>query len=118
MSTMTQGTDHHLTPRAKESAMAAARRPPATEAAPEDAWLASVSQAAAKDAGVSAELLGGYLPMLAEATVAGRRPQRRELDALHASGRQAAEQGIPTSSVVDLYLSAAWRLWRQLPKIS
>jgi len=85
---------------------------------PEDAWLVSVSEAAAKEAGVSAELLGGYLPMLAEATVAGRRPHRRELDAVNALGRQAAEQGIPTSSVVDLYLSAAWRLWRQLPRIS
>jgi sugar diacid utilization regulator len=98
--------------------MTAARRSSKSESGPDEAWLVSVSEAAAKDAGVSAELLGEYLPMLAEATVAGRRPQRRELDAVNALGRQAAEQGIPTSSVVDLYLSAAWRLWRQLPRIS
>jgi sugar diacid utilization regulator len=98
--------------------MTAARRSSKTAAGPEDAWLDSVANAAAKDAGVPAELLGGYLPLLADATIAGRRPQQRELDAVNALGRQAAERGIPTSSVVDLYLSAAWRLWRQLPKIS
>jgi len=89
-----------------------------TADAPAAAWLVTVSEAAAKDADVSADLLGGYLSMLADATVAGRRPHRRELDAVNALGRQAAERGIPSSSVVDLYLSAAWRLWRQLPKIA
>jgi sugar diacid utilization regulator len=98
--------------------MTAARRSGKTEDASDAAWLVAVSEAAAKDAGVSADLLGGYLPMLADATVAGRRPHQRELDAVNVLGRQAAEQGIPTSSVVDLYLSAAWRLWRELPRIS
>jgi sugar diacid utilization regulator len=86
--------------------------------APDEAWLVAVSEAAAKDAGVSADLLGEYLPMLAAATVAGKRPHRRELDAVGALGRRAAEQGVPTSKVVNLYLSAAWRLWRALPKLS
>jgi sugar diacid utilization regulator len=98
--------------------MTAARRSGKTEDASDAAWLVAVSEAAAKDAGVSADLLGGYLPMLADATVAGRRPHQRELDAVNVLGRQAAEQGIPTSSVVDLYLSAALRLWRELPRIS
>jgi sugar diacid utilization regulator len=98
--------------------MTAARRSGKTEDTSDAAWLVAVSEAAAKDAGVSADLLGGYLPMLADATVAGRRPHQRELDAVNVLGRQAAEQGIPTSSVVDLYLSAAWRLWRELPRIS
>jgi sugar diacid utilization regulator len=86
--------------------------------APDETWLVAVSEAAAKDAGVSADLLGEYLPMLAAATVAGQRPHRRDLDAVGALGRRAAEQGIPTSKVVNLYLSAAWRLWRELPKLS
>ena len=81
-------------------------------------WLAAVAEAAARDAGVSSELLGEYLPMLAAATMAGRRPHPRELDAVGALGRRAAELGIPTSRVVNLYLSAAWRLWRELPKMS
>lgn len=88
------------------------------QAQPEDAWLLSVSEAAAKDAGVPAQLLGNYLPMLAAATAEGRRPHPRELDEVGRLGREAAEQGVPTSHVVNLYLSAAWRLWRQLPKIS
>jgi sugar diacid utilization regulator len=86
--------------------------------APDGTWLVAVSEAAAEDAGVSAELLGEYLPMLAAATVAGQRPHRRDLDAVGALGRRAAEQGIPTSKVVNLYLSAAWRLWRELPQLS
>jgi sugar diacid utilization regulator len=86
--------------------------------APDETWLVAVSEATAKDAGVSADLLGEYLPMLAAATVAGQRPHRRDLDAVGALGRRAAEQGIPTSKVVNLYLSAAWRLWRELPKLS
>lgn len=81
-------------------------------------WLVSVSAAAAKDAGVSAELLGEYLPMLAAATMTGRRPHPRDLHAVGALGRRAAEQGVPTSRVVNLYLSAAWRLWRELPKVA
>lgn len=84
----------------------------------DEIWLAAVAEAAAKDAGVSADLLGEYLPMLAAATVAGRRPHPRDLGAVGALGRRAAEQGIPTSRVVNLYLSAAWRLWRELPKLS
>ena len=90
----------------------------ANDTSSDESWLAAVSAAAAKDAGVSAELLGEYLPMLAAATIAGRRPDPRELDAVGALGRRAAEQGVPTSRVVNLYLSAAWRLWRELPKVS
>jgi sugar diacid utilization regulator len=98
--------------------MAARGRRGKADTRSEDAWLLSVSEASARDAGVPAQLLGDYLSMLATATVAGRRPHPRELDAVGALGRLAAEQGFPTRSVVNLYLSAAWRLWRQLPKIS
>jgi sugar diacid utilization regulator len=83
-----------------------------------DPWLVSVAEAASKDAGVPPDLLGDYLSMLAAATVAGRRPHARELDAIGGLGRQAAQDGVPSSSIVNLYLSAAWRLWRELPKVS
>lgn len=62
-----------------------------------------------------AELLGSYLTMLADAAVHGRRPQRSELDDVRMLGRQAAEEGIGARQVVDLFLSAAWRLWSELP---
>jgi sugar diacid utilization regulator len=78
-------------------------------------WLGPVARAAAADAGAPAELLGGYLPLLADAAVTGRRPQEQELAAVRQLGRQAAEQNVAAKQVVDLYLSAAWRLWRTIP---
>lgn len=62
------------------------------------------------------EFLHGYLTMLAEAAVNGRRPQRSELDDLRMLGRKAAEEGIGPGQVVGLFLSAAWRMWSELPR--
>lgn len=60
-------------------------------------------------------MLGEYLPMLADAAINGRRPQQWELDAVRDLGRRAAEQGVGAGQTVQLYLSAASRLWRRLP---
>jgi sugar diacid utilization regulator len=84
---------------------------------PEDAWLVAVADAAAASAGAPVELLGEYLTFLADAAVSGRRPQKRELQAVRELGRRAAEQGVGAGQAVDLYLSAAWRLWRELPMV-
>jgi sugar diacid utilization regulator len=82
-------------------------------------WLADVATAAARDAGdVPVELLGDYLPLLADAAVSGRRPRRAELDAVGRLGRRAAEQGISARRVVQFYLSAARRLWQDLPAVA
>ncbi|MGI8882599.1 MAG: PucR family transcriptional regulator [Jatrophihabitans sp.] len=83
---------------------------------PED-WLVSVAEAAATASRAPVELLGEYLPMLARAAIQGRRPVPSELAAVRDSGRLAAEQGVGAGQAVDLYLSAAWRLWRELPMI-
>jgi sugar diacid utilization regulator len=84
----------------------------------EDAWLVEVAQGASRDAGgVPVELLGEYLSLLADAAVHGRRPKRRDLDAVGLLGRRAAEQGISAGRVVQLYLSAARRLWQELPMV-
>jgi sugar diacid utilization regulator len=99
------------------------RRPPADRlgrpATPSaaDEWLASVAVSAAADARAPAELLGGYLSLLADAAINGRRPDAWELDAVRELGRRAAAQGVGARRAVDLYLSAAWRLWRQLPVV-
>ena len=87
------------------------------EPKPEQAWLAAVADAAAAAAGTPVELLGQYLTILADAAVSGRRPQKRELEAVRELGRRAAEQGVSAGQAVDLYLSAAWRLWRELPMV-
>ena len=69
----------------------------------DDAWLVEVAEGASRDAGgVPVELLGDYLPLLADAAVG-------------LLGRQAAEQGISAGRAVQLYLSAARRLWQDLP---
>jgi sugar diacid utilization regulator len=82
-----------------------------------DAWLAAVASSAASSSGVPVELLGEYLPMLADAAIHGRRPQDWELEAVRDLGRRAAEQGVGAGQTVQLYLSAAWRLWRRLPVV-
>jgi sugar diacid utilization regulator len=87
-------------------------------AASEDAWLVEVAEGASRDAGgVPVELLGEYLPLLADAAIHGRRPKRSELDAVGVLGRRAAEQGISAGRLVQLYLSTARRLWQQLPMV-
>jgi sugar diacid utilization regulator len=91
-------------------------RPAAPGAASAD-WLAAVRDAAASAAEAPAELLGEYLPLLADAAIHGRRPEPWELDAVRTLGRRAAAQGVGARRAVDLYLSAAWRLWRQLPVV-
>src|SRR3954471_3200116 len=77
-------------------------------------WLASVAASVAAARSAPVELLGDYLPMLADAAIHGRRPERWQLDAVRELGRGAAEQGVGAAAAVDLYLSAAWRLWREL----
>ncbi|MFC7359821.1 PucR family transcriptional regulator [Nocardioides astragali] len=90
-----------------------------TEAAVgDDDWLRQVAQAACHDAGgVSEELLGDYLRMLAEAAISGRRPARSELAAVRLLGRRAAETGVSAGHGVNLYLSAARRVWDELPAV-
>jgi sugar diacid utilization regulator len=81
-------------------------------------WLVHVAEGASRDAGdVSGEFLGDYLPMLAEAATYGRRPSRGALEAVHLQGRHAAEAGVSAGRGVDLYLSAARRVWGELPAV-
>jgi sugar diacid utilization regulator len=91
-------------------------RPPIADGAGED-WLLSVAQGAAKASRAPIGLLGEYLPMLADAAINGQRPAPSDLNAVRELGRLAAEQGVDAARAVDLYLSAAWRLWRELPML-
>lgn len=84
----------------------------------DEGWLERVSELASQDAGgVPSDLLGEYLPMLAEAATRGRFPRRAQIDAVRQQGRRAAEQGVAAGQGVDLYLSAARRVWSELPAI-
>ncbi|MEV0719763.1 helix-turn-helix domain-containing protein [Asanoa sp. NPDC050611] len=93
-------------------------KPAGSATAEQESWLVEVAEGASRDAGgVPAELLGDYLSLLNDAAVTGRRPKRRELDTVTRLGRSAAEQGISAGRVVQLYLSAARRLWHDLPMV-
>ena len=82
-----------------------------------DEWLSMVAKSAATDSDAPIELLGEYLVILADAALSGRRPERRELAAVRRLGRRAAEEGVDANQAVDLYLTAAWLMWRDIPKI-
>jgi sugar diacid utilization regulator len=75
-----------------------------------------VAKGASHDAGdVAEEFLGDYLSMLANAAAFGRHPSRHDLEAVRLLGRRAAESGVSAGRGVDLYLSAARRVWDELP---
>jgi len=78
--------------------------------------LAAITLAASREAGgVPPGLLGDYLPAVLDAAGTGRRLSAAELAGYARSGEQAAEGGVALGGLVDLYLSATWRLWRELP---
>jgi sugar diacid utilization regulator len=82
------------------------------------ATIAAVAQAAATDAGgLDVGLLGDYLEIVVDAAATGRRLRREELDRSRAHGMRAAEGAVQLRALMDLYLSAAWRLWRHLPEV-
>ena len=78
--------------------------------------LAAITGAASREAGgVPAELLADYLPAVLDAARTGRRLTAAELVSYGRSGERAAESGVALRGLVDLFLSATWRLWRELP---
>jgi hypothetical protein len=80
--------------------------------------LAAVAARASRDArGAPAELIDGYLDLLAEVSRTGRRLTASELDGRRAMGTRAAERGVPLRATVDIYLSATWLAWPVLPGV-
>ena len=79
--------------------------------------MAIADDAAREAGGVDAGLLSDFLPVLIKAVGTGTRLRRSELAGYRDAGRQAAGRGVALRTLVDLYLSAAWRLWRHLPQV-
>ena len=67
--------------------------------------------------GLPVELLGDFLDVLSVAVCEGKPLQRRQLHRFRARGEEAAQQGVALRALLDLYLSSAWRLWRELPAV-
>ena len=77
-----------------------------------------VALAAGVEAGnVPVELLGDYLDALAAAAETQQRLNPDQIASCRASGRRAAEAGVALGLLIDLYLSATWRVWRKLPTV-
>lgn len=83
-----------------------------------DLPLAAIADDAAGDAGgLEPDLLVDFLPALAAAVKSGQRLPRWDLAGYREAGRQAAGSGVALRGLVNLYLSAAWRLWPELPAV-
>lgn len=83
-----------------------------------DGKYQQVADLAAADAGgLSTELLGDFLEVLTDAVAVGRPLTRRQLRTLRVHGDTAAKEGVALRALLDLYLSSAWRLWRELPAV-
>src|SRR5258707_12402355 len=73
---------------------------------------AGIARAAGREAGVAPDFLGSYVLAQLDVISTGRRLRAAELAEHGLSGARAAEDGIALRGLVDLYLSATWRLWR------
>lgn len=80
-------------------------------------WADVAARAAADAGGLDATLLDDFLEVLVAAVASGHRLDRRDLARCRDAGRRAADRGVAPRALVDLYLSAAWRLWRHLPEV-
>lgn len=81
--------------------------------------LEGVALDAAGDAGgLDVALLGDFLSTVVEAAQTGRTLRRAELERYGERGAAAAQAGVPLRALIDLYLSASWRLWGELPVVN
>jgi hypothetical protein len=80
---------------------------------------ATIAAQAAADAGAQTPaFLTGYIDMLVAVSSTGRRLTHDELATRRVLGAAAAEQNLPLRALVDLYLSATWLTWRELPNVT
>src|SRR4051794_41770787 len=82
---------------------------------PAEVLVQVAADAAADSGGVPVELLGDFLPVVIAAVEAGEPIPAARLRAYRALGERAARQGVALRALLDLYLSACWRLWPALP---
>ena len=88
----------------------------AVTAVGDGSWLTEVAQSACRDVGgVPVELLGDYLLLLADAATSGRRPLPPSSTRWAHSAGERPSWGCRRGAPSSFYLSAARRLWQQLP---
>ncbi|GHP16350.1 hypothetical protein RN2511_010860 [Rhodococcus sp. NKCM2511] len=85
---------------------------------PDATPLDAVAAQAASDAGgLDVAFLGNFLDVVTDAVDAGVPLTRKQLRECRVHGDEAARAGVALRALLDLYLSAAWRLWRELPAV-
>lgn len=103
------------------SAQRRGRKPPRTgehvAESRQERWDRAARAAVDDAGGLDPGLLGDFLNRLAEPDY-GRGWDRDADAAFAALGSRAAEQGVALRALVDLYLSAAWRVWPELPAVA
>lgn len=70
-----------------------------------------IARLSALDAKATVELIGDFLGVVLVAVDTGLRISSHDLGSFRQLGGFAAEQGVRFAAVLDLYLSATWRLW-------
>ncbi|BEP15919.1 helix-turn-helix domain-containing protein [Acidothermaceae bacterium B102] len=83
----------------------------------EAAALTEVARLAGRDSAVDPEMIGDYLTSVVGAVRSSRRLTSDDLDQATERGAAAARAGVAVGPLVDLHLSAVWRLWPQLPEM-
>lgn len=84
-----------------------------------DQVLDAVAAGGADDSGgLDPGLLDDFLRIVVRAAAGGRRLNRAQMATFNEVGKDAAGQGVALRALLDLYLSAAWRLWDHLPEVT
>lgn len=80
-------------------------------------WTAVAAGGARDAGGLDPALLADFLPIVVDAVAAGKRLSKKNIGRFNEVGKSAAAQGVALRALLDLYLSAAWRLWDRLPEV-
>lgn len=95
--------------------MAPARRPSRHSTKPvDDDTIDAVVAAAEQESGAPRHLIGSYVLLAATCAARTSRLGESDLEECRQLGEQAAEQGVELRRLLDLYLSATWRLSEHL----
>ncbi len=78
---------------------------------PSEGAVEEIARTAGRDASLDPGSLVDHLRSILRAAVEGGRLREADLEACRRAGQEAAREGVQLSTLLDLYLSATWRLW-------
>jgi len=78
---------------------------------PSEPSIEEIARTAGRDASLDPGFLGDHLRSILRTTVEGGRLHEADLEICRRAGEEAAREGVALPKLLDLYLSATWRLW-------